>query len=122
MIKGIHHVQITIPKEEEERAKAFYCQVLGLEELEKPTSLQGRGGFWLKVGTQEVHIGTEDGFNRYTTKAHLAYEVEDCKHWYKIIREQGIEIQESVPIPGYHRFEFRDSFGNRIEIIQVTSE
>lgn len=43
MIIGLHHVQITIPQGSEEQGKAFYCQVLGLQELEKPGSLKGRG-------------------------------------------------------------------------------
>jgi hypothetical protein len=30
---------------------------------------------------------------------------------------EGIEILESVAIPGYARFEFRDPFGNRVEFI-----
>jgi len=30
----------------------------------------------------------------------------------------GIHIGVSVPIPGFARFEFRDPFGNRVEIIQ----
>ncbi len=49
MIIGLHHVQITIPQGSEEQGKAFYCQVLGLQELEKPESLKGRGGFWLQL-------------------------------------------------------------------------
>lgn len=52
MITGIHHVQLTIPTGAEEEAKAFYCGVLGLDEIEKPESLKGRGGFWLRVGNR----------------------------------------------------------------------
>lgn len=118
MILGLHHAQITIPKGTEEQAKDFYCQVLGLEEIEKPVSLQGRGGFWLQVGDKEVHVGTEDGFDRFTTKAHLAYQVEDVSYWRSILIEKGIKILDSVSIPNFDRFEFRDPFGNRVEMIQ----
>ena len=45
MIMGLHHVQITIPKGCEEQGKDFYCRVLGLQEVEKPDSLKGRGDF-----------------------------------------------------------------------------
>ena len=45
MILGLHHAQITIPNGAEKEAKQFYCNVLGLEEIEKPKSLKGRGGF-----------------------------------------------------------------------------
>ena len=117
MILGLHHAQITIPKGAEEEGKHFYCRVLGLKEIEKPLSLQGRGGFWLQVGDKEVHVGTEDGFDRFTTKAHLAYQVEDVSYWKSVLMENNIEILDSVPIPNFERFEFRDPFGNRVEII-----
>ncbi|MFA9458379.1 VOC family protein [Halalkalibacter sp. AB-rgal2] len=118
MILGLHHAQITIPKGAEEQGKLFYCNVLGLIEIEKPDSLKGRGGFWLQVGDKEVHVGTEEGFDRLTTKAHLAYQVEDVSHWKKVLEENNIKILDSVTIPNYERFEFRDPFGNRVEIIK----
>lgn len=118
MILGLHHAQITIPKGAEEEGKQFYCLVLGLEEIEKPDSLKGRGGFWLKVGDQDVHVGTEDGFDRLTTKAHLAYLVNDISYWRSVLGQHDIQIIDGVPIPGFDRFEFRDPFGNRIEMIQ----
>ncbi|KXH86731.1 VOC family protein [Sporosarcina sp. HYO08] len=119
MILGLHHAQITIPKGAEEEGRKFYCGVLGLDEIEKPNSLKGRGGFWLKVGNREVHVGTEDGFDRFTTKAHLAYLVKDISYWRNTLTENGIQVIEGVPIPGFDRFEFRDPFGNRVEMIQA---
>ena len=118
MILGLHHAQISIPKGAEEEGRNFYCNILGLKEIEKPVSLQGRGGFWLQVGDKEVHVGTEDGFDRLTTKAHLAYQVEDVTYWRRVLMENNIEILDSVPIPNFERFEFRDPFGNRVEIIK----
>ncbi|MGG0657837.1 VOC family protein [Rummeliibacillus pycnus] len=118
MIRGLHHVQITIPKGTEEEGKKFYCGVLGLQEIEKPESLKGRGGFWLKVGDRDVHIGTEDGFDRMKTKAHIAYEVEDISYWKTRLSQENIKILDAVPIPNFDRFEFRDPFGNRIELIK----
>lgn len=119
MIQGIHHVQITIPKGEETRARAFYCGVLGLPEIEKPVSLQGRGGFWLEVGDQSVHVGTEDGVDRLSTKGHVAYAVTDLAEWGQKLEAKGIERLTGIPIPGFDRFEFRDPFGNRVEMIQA---
>ncbi|TCI22548.1 VOC family protein [Exiguobacterium sp. SL-9] len=119
MITGIHHVQMTIPKGEEARARAFYCGVLGLREIDKPESLQGRGGFWLEVGDQSVHVGTEDGVDRMKTKAHVAYAVTDLAKWGRKLEAGGIERIEGIPIPGFNRFEFRDPFGNRVEMIQA---
>lgn len=118
-IVGLHHAQLTVPRGAEAAARAFYCGVMGLPEIPKPLSLQGRGGFWLQVGDRQVHVGTEDGFDRATTKAHLAYEVADVAAWGAHLSGNGIEVLDSVPIEGFERFEFRDPFGNRCEMIQA---
>ena len=118
-IKGLNHAQISIPKGAEEAGRAFYCGVLGLPEVEKPESLKERGGFWLQVGDRQIHVGTEDGVERHATKAHIAYEVDDIDAWYTLLVEHGFKIGESVPIPGHKRFEFRDPFGNRVELTQI---
>lgn len=69
MILKFHHAQITIPKGQEEKARKFYCGVLLLKEIQKPESLLDRGGFWVEVGDQQLHIGTEAGVDRLLTKA-----------------------------------------------------
>lgn len=119
MILGLHHAQITVPTGMEEDARRFYCGVLRLPETPKPESLAGRGGFWVEVGGQQVHVGTEEGVERAATKAHLAYLVDDLEAWRGRLAREGIEALEGVPIPGYARFEFRDPFGNRVELIQA---
>lgn len=117
-ILDIHHIQITVAPDQVEAARQFYCGVLGLPEIPKPVSLQARGGFWVMAGSRQVHIGIEDGVNRQATKAHIAYHVQGLGEWQQHLEAQGISIGDSVPIPGYDRFEFRDPFGNRIEFIQ----
>jgi catechol 2,3-dioxygenase-like lactoylglutathione lyase family enzyme len=121
MIIGIDHVQITVPPNAVAEARAFYCELLGLREIEKPAALQGRGGFWLHVGDRQVHVGIEDGVDRRATKAHIAYAVTDVEEWRARLRAAGVEIVEGIPIPGVDRFEFRDPFGNRIELTGALS-
>lgn len=117
MITGIDHVQITIPKGKEAEARKFYCQTLGFSEIPKPETLLSRGGFWLRVGEDTIHIGVEDGIERSQTKAHIAYIVLDLDYWKKVITSLSIVIDDGIPIPGFRRFEFRDPFGNRVELI-----
>ncbi|MDA0244990.1 MAG: VOC family protein [Chloroflexi bacterium] len=117
-ITEIHHVQITIPVGAEAEARAFYSGLLGLPEIAKPASLAGRGGLWLLVGGRELHVSTETADYRHATKAHVAYLVEDLAGWREKLGRAGITIAESIPIPGYHRLEFRDPFGNRVELIE----
>ena len=119
MILGIHHVQITVPEGREDDARVFYCGVLGLQEAPKPEALAGRGGFWLQVGPQQVHVGTEAGVDRAATKAHLAYEVSDLDYWRQALTTQSTAVLDSIPLLGFARFEFRDPFGNRVELIQA---
>ena len=108
MILGIDHVQITVPTAAVEEARAFYCHVLGLPEVEKPAALQSRGGFWLQVGDRQVHVGIEDGVERPKTKAHVPYAVTGLAAWQERLASAGIAMLDSVPISGYARFEFRD--------------
>jgi catechol 2,3-dioxygenase-like lactoylglutathione lyase family enzyme len=122
MIHEVHHIQITIPPGTENAARSFYCTVLGLPEIEKPAALQGRGGLWVQVGSRQLHIGTEAGVDRTATKTHVAYLVTDLNEWRTRLLAHGIEPIESVPIPGYQRFECRDPFGNRLELIQAHGE
>lgn len=118
-ILSLHHAQITIPKGAEDEARAFYCGVLGLNEIAKPEALAGRGGFWLEVGDRQVHVGTEDkSVDRRASKAHVAYLVDDIETARNHLRANGVDIIEGIPIPGYERFEFRDPFGNRVEFLQ----
>lgn len=119
-ILGMHHAQITIPSgaQAQARAWAYYCGLLGLSEIEKPSSLQGRGGFWVQAGTIQIHISVEDGVQRERSKAHIAYEVENLNEARARLIGAGYTVTESVPIPGYARFESRDPFGNRVEFIQ----
>jgi catechol 2,3-dioxygenase-like lactoylglutathione lyase family enzyme len=118
LILKVQHAQITIPKDAEVEAREFYCEFLGLQEVPKPESLHGRGGFWLQIGAFQVHVGTEDGFDRTKTKAHIAYEVENLEGWREKLETRGVKILEGVPIPNYNRFEFRDPFGNRVEFLE----
>ena len=65
-----------------------------------------------------MHLGVEEGVDRTLTRAHIAWQVDDLAAWMSRLAVWGITPLESVPIPGYDRFEFRDPFGNRVEFIQ----
>src|SRR3954451_21533960 len=92
-IGGIDHVQITIPTGAEGEARAFYCDLLGLPEIPKPETLAGRGGFWLRVGSMTLHVGTEPEWDRSVTKAHVAFVVDDVHIWRERIEAAGYETQ-----------------------------
>ena len=121
-VAGIHHVQITVPVGEEDAARAFYIDLLGLIEIPKPASLNDRGGLWLTADNLELHIGVEGGVDRRATKAHVAFLVVGLTSWRDRLGSAGHTVLDSIPIPGYDRLETRDPFGNRVELIQKVDE
>jgi catechol 2,3-dioxygenase-like lactoylglutathione lyase family enzyme len=121
MITRLHHFQITVPRDKEDAAREFYCNFLGLKEIPKPDSMKARGGFWLDFGEMQLHVGIEDAPQescRENSKVHVAYQVDDLHFWRARLEMDGIQVIESIPVPGYDRFEFRDPFRNRIEFLQ----
>lgn len=118
MIQSVHHAQISIPVGAEDAAREFYCGVLGLNEIEKPASLAGRGGFWLGVGEFQIHFGAEDGVDRALTRSHIAYLVTGLDSWRAKLEQNGLSIKDGISIPNFRRFEFRDPFGNRVEFLE----
>ncbi len=51
-VLGIDHVQLAMPAGQEERARGFYRDVLGLPETPKPPELARRGGCWFEIGNR----------------------------------------------------------------------
>ncbi|MBI3561121.1 MAG: VOC family protein [Gammaproteobacteria bacterium] len=118
MLIAVNHVQITVPEGQEKEAKEFYCNLLGLKEVEKPDVLKPNGGFWMQSGNIQIHVGIESGVDRNQTKAHVAYEVTGIESWRSKLEAENIVVLNSQLIPGFKRFEFRDPFGNRVELLE----
>lgn len=117
VLTRIDHVQLTIPTGAEDAARAFYVGLLGLTERPKPAALQQNGGLWLELGATQLHLGVEDGADRRRTRAHVAFWTNDVAVWRAKLRAAGVEVVEGTPIPDRDRFELRDPFGNRLEVI-----
>jgi catechol 2,3-dioxygenase-like lactoylglutathione lyase family enzyme len=115
-VKRLDHVQICIPFGAEDEARAFYTDLLGFTEIEKPDSLKANGGLWYQVGDIELHIGVEDR-DGYNSKSHPAFEVENIDEVRRYLEENGVPTKDEKPIPGVKRFSFRDPFHNRIEFL-----
>ena len=118
MIKGLHHADIIIPRGAEDKARQFYCQILGLKEIEKPSELKRNGGLWLEAGNAQVHLSIQDGYDPSKTKAHLAYEVDNLGETKQLLKDKGFEVVDNISVAGLTRANVRDPFGNRIEILQ----
>ncbi|TCP30547.1 catechol 2,3-dioxygenase-like lactoylglutathione lyase family enzyme [Scopulibacillus darangshiensis] len=117
LIKAIDHVQVCIPPGNENKARKFYSDILGLPEIEKPDALKPKGGLWYQIGPLQLHIGVEN-MTRELGKRHVAFEVVDIEEARTLLNQKSIPIKNETPIPNVDRFSFRDPFGNRIELLQ----
>ena len=117
MIVGIDHIQLAMPKGQEERARQFFTGVLGMAELDKPEILKSRGGCWFSCGGQELHLGVQAGFNP-AKKAHPAFLAVDLGAMEANLLAHGVEITHQPPLPNAKRLFIEDPFGNRIELLE----
>jgi catechol 2,3-dioxygenase-like lactoylglutathione lyase family enzyme len=117
-ILGLDHVQLAMPAGQEHVARAFYSDVLGLIEEQKPANLSLRGGVWFRGGPVRLHLGVEAEF-RAARKAHPALLVRGLAELGARCRAAGFEPIADEPLPGFDRFYIFDPFGNRLELLEV---
>ena len=114
----IDHVQLAMPTGNEERARGFYRDVLGMKEIPKPRALAGRGGCWFASGAAQVHLGAEEDF-RPAKKAHPALVVEGLNEILAKCEAAGLPSRLDAEIEGRRRVHVFDPFGNRLELIET---
>ena len=119
MIIGVDHVQVAAPSGSEDAARAFYGELLGLPELDKPERLRARGGVWFAVGDEQLHVGIEDDFQP-AWKAHPALAVSRASELRALAHRldaAGHKVRWDGP-----RFYVADPFGNRLELLAPHAE
>lgn len=116
-ISALHHVQVAIPAGGEADARAFYGELLGLTEVEKPAALAARGGVWLRGGAAELHLGVADPFVP-AVKAHPAFLVSGLDAACARLRDAGVAAAPDGLLPGHRRVYVQDPFGNRLELVE----
>lgn len=117
-ILSIDHVQIAMPAGQEDQARAFYVDMLGLAEIPKPAELAKRGGAWFQSQNVQLHLGVEADF-KPARKAHPAFIVDNLDALIAKVQRAGYETDTSQPpLDGYKRAHVFDPFGNRIELME----
>jgi catechol 2,3-dioxygenase-like lactoylglutathione lyase family enzyme len=117
-VTGMDHVQVAAPVGCEVEARAFYGELLGMEELPKPAALEAGGGCWFQAGAQELHVGVEAPFAP-AHKAHPGLVVSDLDGVVGRLAGAGIDVTWDDRIPGTRRVYAADPFGNRLEFRQA---
>ena len=117
-IIGIDHVQLSMPAGQtaEADARGFYVGILGLREVPKPAALAGRGGLWFAADGVALHLGIESTFVP-AARAHPGLIVRDLGAVRAALVGAGIAIEEDDSGLPVARCYIRDTFGNRIELV-----
>lgn len=113
----IQHCSVVV--QELERAAAFYREVLGLTEIEIPSTFKPAGlkVRWFRLGEQQIHL-LQGAANPPGTQHHMALQVDDAQAARAWMNVKGFSIEETILIPGADRFFVRDPDDNLIEIIE----
>ena len=117
-VTDIDHIQLAAARGCDADARRFFGDLLGLEEIEKPERLRGRGGCWFRVGSRQLHIGIEDEF-RPAMKAHPAFTVSDVEALFATLTQAGVPCFRDEFRPGRKRFYANDPWGNRLEFTET---
>lgn len=116
MTIGLDHIQIAIPEGVEDSCRAFWGDLIGLVEIEKPTALRARGGVWFELHGTELHLGVETPFTP-ARKAHPGFYVGDIQGFAERMKTAGHITNWDDNIKGRLRFFSEDPFGNRLEFL-----
>ena len=116
-LETIDHAQVAIPRDGEDKARAFYERLLGLPEQPKPPELARRGGCWFESGVVKLHCGVEEPFSP-AKKAHIAFRVDDVGALAAKARTAGYQVIDDDLLAGHERIYIYDPFGNRLEFLR----
>ncbi|MFN7573409.1 MAG: VOC family protein [Betaproteobacteria bacterium] len=115
-VLGLDHVQLAMPKGQEDSARVFYGGLLGLKEIPKPSELASRGGVWFECGALQLHLGVEESFVP-ARKAHPALLLAGYEAFVAKLAQAGLSVKPDTTVPGLRRAFVDDPFGNRVELV-----
>jgi glyoxylase I family protein len=120
LIEGAHHFSLAVA--DIEKARAFYSDLLGLPELERPDF--GLPGIWYQAGPVQLHlIQTPPGVDVGSQAAfltplaqHIAFAIGDYAEVQNRLEAAGLEMLAAGAEVG--QIFVRDPDGNTIEFIE----
>jgi catechol 2,3-dioxygenase-like lactoylglutathione lyase family enzyme len=114
----IQHVSIPRPRGSEDTTRAFYGQLLGLEEVPCPKSIAHLDLIWFRLGDLEIHLFACDPFDDPTGR-HFCFVVDDVQTASDRLAEAGYKPWWPEVIPGRPRFFCHDPFNNTLEFTKI---
>jgi catechol-2,3-dioxygenase len=118
---GFNHFNLRAPRELMDELKAFYCDIVGLKQGQRPDL--GGFGYWLYAGDQCVlHLSqTRADEQRLTHVAttfdHAAFTCTDRPEMEARLKRHNIEFERGqVPTMGIIQLFIKDPAGNGVEL------
>ena len=125
-VQGIDHVTIVV--KDLQRSREFYCNLLGMAEIERPDF--GFPGCWFQAGSTQVHLILEQdgcstpgcGLDPDRVGAglthHFAFQVNDARGAAAILETAGVRIQGGPVVrpDGCIQVWFYDPDGHCVEV------
>jgi catechol 2,3-dioxygenase-like lactoylglutathione lyase family enzyme len=114
----LQHVSIPIPRDGAERARAFYGDLLGLEERDVLPKLDPTRFIWYRAGGDlELHLMLLD--ESPGVLPHFCLAVDDLAGLRARLEAAGVGTRDGTELVGRPRFTCRDPFGNLVELARV---
>ena len=113
----IHHVNVVVPPGRTADVVPFYADVLGLNQVAKPTEGVAQSGAWFDINdSSQVHVSERDG--DVHPQSHFGLVVDEFDAVLQRLRSAGAPWEDQADIFGGRRGFTRDPAGNRVEILE----
>ena len=117
----LHHVSSPFPAGRQADVRRFYGELLGLDEVEVPRTLDASRLVWYSAGDGfELHFFTGD--LAVGSARHFCLDVDDLVATRRRLAEAGFAPHDGTPIPNRPRFFCRDPFDNLVELTSIQGD
>jgi catechol 2,3-dioxygenase-like lactoylglutathione lyase family enzyme len=119
-VRRLQHTSVPMPPGGNERARAFYGDVLGMREIPKPSTLENNL-VWFAANDDgdEVHVFQEENMGTNSAAQHLCLEVDDLEAFRQRLEASGYGTRTPEPITNRPRLFVRDPFDNLVELVEI---
>src|SRR5438067_12497603 len=120
----LQHAAMNVARGSQEKVRAFYGGILGLEEKQPPQSLAHLNLVWFAAGEgeMELHFRPDPHPPDGTDRRHLCLVVDDLEDYRRRLTEAGATPTHAAPIPYRPRFFCRDPLGHLLEVTTIQGD